>query len=70
VFIQECQVLISSVGGLVMPNKLGIEGEQNFEGQILHSARWDHSVVLKDKRVAVIGNGCKPNAIICSNTAN
>jgi cation diffusion facilitator CzcD-associated flavoprotein CzcO len=53
-----------------MPNKLGIEGEQNFEGQILHSARWDHSVVLKDKRVAIIGNGCKPNAIICSNTAN
>ena len=57
-FVQECKVLISGTGGLVEPQKLGIEGEDGFEGKIIHSARWDHSVSLKDKNVCIIGNGC------------
>lgn len=53
-----------------MPNKLGIKGEQNFEGKIIHSAKWDHGVTLKDKRVVVIGNGCKLNVIVSLDQLN
>jgi cation diffusion facilitator CzcD-associated flavoprotein CzcO len=55
----ECKVLISAVGRLVNPNPLGILGQDKFEGQIVHSAQWRHDIVLKDKEVVVIGNGCK-----------
>lgn len=34
-----------------------IPGLDSFKGAKLHSAAWDDSVVLKGKRVAVIGNG-------------
>jgi 4-hydroxyacetophenone monooxygenase len=34
-----------------------IAGMSSFEGPSFHSARWDHSIDLRDKRVAVIGNG-------------
>lgn len=55
----ECKVLISAVGRLVNPNPLEILGQDKFEGQIVHSAQWRRDIVLKDKEVVVIGNGCK-----------
>ncbi|PWY88273.1 putative monooxygenase [Aspergillus heteromorphus CBS 117.55] len=56
-FTQECQVLISAVGGIVNPNSLNIPGAETFQGQIMHTARWRHDVDLTNKHVAVIGNG-------------
>lgn len=34
-----------------------INGLQDFGGDLLHTARWDHSVSLKGKRVALLGTG-------------
>lgn len=34
-----------------------IPGQESFEGNVFHSARWDHSYDLAGKRVAVIGTG-------------
>ncbi|KKK22387.1 hypothetical protein ARAM_002225 [Aspergillus rambellii] len=56
-FVQECQILVSAVGGLVNPQELKVPGAERFQGHIIHTARWDHGVDLTDKRVAVIGNG-------------
>ena len=34
-----------------------LEGLDTFKGDMFHSARWNHDVDLKDKRIAVIGTG-------------
>jgi 4-hydroxyacetophenone monooxygenase len=53
----EAQAVISAVGQLNRPKMPDIAGTGSFEGPSFHSARWDHSVDLKGKRVAVIGTG-------------
>jgi 4-hydroxyacetophenone monooxygenase len=53
----EAQAIISATGQLNRPNIPQIDGRETFAGPAFHSARWDHSVDLKGKRVAVIGNG-------------
>lgn len=52
----EFDVLISSVGQLNTPRFPEIEGRDAFAGESFHSARWNHAVDLKGKRVGVIGN--------------
>lgn len=49
--------VVSAVGQLNMPKYPKIPGMDDFSGKVMHSARWDHSVDLRGKRVAVIGNG-------------
>ncbi len=49
--------VISAVGQLNRPNFPAIKGRDSFEGTAFHSARWDHDVDLRGKRVAVIGTG-------------
>ena len=41
-----------------------IEGIETFDGALFHSARWDHSVDLAGKRVAVIGTGASAIQIV------
>ncbi len=53
----EVQALISAVGQLNRPKLPDITGMGSFEGPSFHSARWDHDVDVKGKRVAVIGTG-------------
>jgi 4-hydroxyacetophenone monooxygenase len=53
----EAQAIISAVGQLNRPNMPAIEGRESFAGPSFHSARWDHSIDLTGKRVAVIGTG-------------
>ena len=50
-------VVISATGVLHHPVLPDIEGLESFEGDAFHTARWDHSVELKGKRVGVIGTG-------------
>lgn len=59
-FEVEAEVLISAIGGFSTPldKPPGLNGLDRFEGERFHSARWNHSVDLKGKRVGVIGNGC------------
>eukprot|EP00127_Corallochytrium_limacisporum_P000263 Clim_evm10s9 gene=Clim_evmTU10s9 len=49
--------LIRAMGGLDVPFFPDIAGKESFPGASFHSAHWDHSIDLKGKRVAVIGNG-------------
>jgi cation diffusion facilitator CzcD-associated flavoprotein CzcO len=51
------KVLISGTGPLVEPKIPDFPGLETFRGPTFHSARWDHSVDLKGKRVASIGTG-------------
>ena len=53
----ETQALISAAGQLNRPKMPDLRGMDRFAGPSFHSARWDHSVDLKGKRVAVIGTG-------------
>jgi 4-hydroxyacetophenone monooxygenase len=53
----EAQAVVSAVGQLNRPKMPDIAGMKTFEGPSFHSARWDHSVDLHGKRVAVIGTG-------------
>jgi cation diffusion facilitator CzcD-associated flavoprotein CzcO len=50
------EVLVSCVGQLNRPALPDIAGLERFRGPCFHSARWDHTVPLAGKRVAVIGN--------------
>ncbi|KAG9683235.1 FAD/NAD(P)-binding domain-containing protein, partial [Aureobasidium melanogenum] len=56
--------LVSAVGQLNVPKWPEIPGLKDFEGKVIHSARWDWSYDLKDKKIAVIGNGATAVQII------
>jgi cation diffusion facilitator CzcD-associated flavoprotein CzcO len=49
--------IVTACGVLHHPRYPDIEGLDDFQGPIFHSARWDHSVPLESKRIAVIGTG-------------
>ena len=53
----EAEILVSGVGQLNRPQIPPLPGLSDFAGRTFHSARWDHSVDLTGKRVAVVGNG-------------
>ncbi|MCX7619313.1 MAG: NAD(P)/FAD-dependent oxidoreductase [Acidimicrobiales bacterium] len=53
----EANAVISAVGQLNRPSYPDIPGRESFAGPSFHSARWDHDVELRGKRVAVIGTG-------------
>ncbi len=50
-------VLITATGVLRVPRYPDIPGLETFAGPSFHSARWDHSVSLPDKRIGLIGTG-------------
>eukprot|EP00005_Dracoamoeba_jomungandri_P001980 CAMPEP_0174261586 /NCGR_PEP_ID=MMETSP0439-20130205/11515_1 /TAXON_ID=0 /ORGANISM="Stereomyxa ramosa, Strain Chinc5" /LENGTH=402 /DNA_ID=CAMNT_0015346079 /DNA_START=41 /DNA_END=1246 /DNA_ORIENTATION=+ len=54
---EEADFLITCVGQLNQPKYPSLEGLDSFKGVSFHSARWNHDVDLKGKKVAVIGNG-------------
>lgn len=56
--------VISAVGQLERPNIPEIEGQSDFKGVRMHSARWNHDVELRGKRVAVIGTGASAYQIV------
>jgi 4-hydroxyacetophenone monooxygenase len=49
--------VVSAVGQLNRPLMPDIPGVGSFAGPAFHSARWNHDVDLRGKRVAVIGTG-------------
>ena len=51
------QALVCATGQLSRPLYPRIPGLDSFRGKAFHSARWDHQVELRGKRVAVIGTG-------------
>jgi cation diffusion facilitator CzcD-associated flavoprotein CzcO len=57
-------LLVPAVGALCEPALPDIAGIDTFEGEIFHSARWNHDVSLEGKRVAVIGTGASAIQIV------
>lgn len=60
------QAVVSAVGQLNRPNYPVIPGNDRFVGESFHTARWNHSVDLKGRRVAVIGTGASGYQVIPS----
>ncbi|MGH3674286.1 MAG: flavin-containing monooxygenase [Mycobacterium sp.] len=56
--------LINAGGVLTTPKLPDIDGVDSFAGLTMHTARWDHSQDLTDKRVAVIGTGASAVQVI------
>ncbi|PNP78593.1 hypothetical protein FNYG_08072 [Fusarium nygamai] len=55
--IRECDVLVKGLGTLNKWKYPDIDGLSTFSGRLMHTANWDETVDLTDKRIAVIGNG-------------
>jgi len=60
------RVVVSGVGGLVDPAYPEIEGIERFEGELFHTARWNHAFDLTGKRVGVIGTGASAVQVVPS----
>ena len=58
------RTLLVGAGGLSEPRLPDIDGIGDFQGELFHSARWDHDVDLTGKRVAVIGTGASSIQIV------
>ena len=56
--------LISGTGALMEPKLPEIDGIETFQGEVFHSARWNHDLDLTGKRVAVIGTGASSIQIV------
>jgi cation diffusion facilitator CzcD-associated flavoprotein CzcO len=61
-----CRFLIHAPGGLTQPKKPDLVGLAGFRGKTMHTARWDASVDLSGKRVAIIGTGASAVQVIPS----
>lgn len=60
----EANAIVAALGQLNRPQLPDIPGRDSFAGAAFHSARWDHSVKLEGKRVAVIGSAASAVQII------
>ncbi|KAJ5926666.1 hypothetical protein N7516_008439 [Penicillium verrucosum] len=56
-YVLNSDFLVSAVGQLNLPRTPDIPGLKDFQGKIMHSARWDWTYDLTGKRIAIIGNG-------------
>ncbi|KAJ5701169.1 monooxygenase [Penicillium malachiteum] len=65
-FQQGCKILVSAVGGLSIPKTMNFKDAEVFEGDIVHTAQWNHDVCLRDKNVVVIGNGSSASQLVPS----
>jgi cation diffusion facilitator CzcD-associated flavoprotein CzcO len=60
----QANAIVAALGQLNRPLLPEIDGRDSFAGPAFHSARWDHSVKLAGKRVAVIGSAASAVQII------
>ena len=60
----EVEVLVAACGQLRHPARPAVPGLDSFRGPVLHSARWDHDVDLRGRRVAVVGTGASAVQIV------
>lgn len=57
-------VLVSAVGMVNRPSVPSIDGLDDFDGPMMHTAEWDPSVELVGKRVGVIGTGASAMQLV------
>lgn len=58
------EVLVGATGPLVTPVIPAVPGRSDFAGPAFHTARWDHSVDLRGKRVGVVGTGASAIQVV------
>lgn len=56
--------VVTATGSLAEPKMPKIPGLGDFGGQLMHSAMWDDSIDLTDKKVAVIGTGASAIQVV------
>ena len=56
--------VINGSGGLHLPSVPDFPGRDSFAGASMHTARWDHSVDMTGKKVAVIGSAASAIQVI------
>src|SRR3954447_3337233 len=56
--------VVGATGVLTKPKPPDIPGLERFAGTTLHTARWDHSLDLRGKRVALIGTGASAVQVV------
>ena len=57
-------MVVSAVGLFTRPVLPDLVEQEPFTGTVMHSARWDHSVSLEGKRVAVLGTGSTASQLL------
>lgn len=60
----EARILVLAIGPLNRPSIPDIPGLREFPGPVFHSARWNHDVDLRGKRVAVVGTGASAIQVV------
>lgn len=55
--VERFKWVIAATGILHHPKYPDIEGMDDFEGPMFHTARWDHNIETKGKRIGLIGTG-------------
>jgi cation diffusion facilitator CzcD-associated flavoprotein CzcO len=63
-YVKRSRILVSGVGNLSVPRDCEIPGADKYEGNLFHSALWDHKFDWKDKDVVVLGNGCSATQFV------
>src|SRR5688500_5530109 len=58
--------VVGATGALTKPKFPEIAGVTEFAGTTMHTARWDDSIDLRGKRVAIIGTGASAVQVIPS----
>ena len=65
-FKKHCAILLTAVGGFSQPRDVCFPGLDGYSGKVFHTAEWDHTFDYRDKRIAVIGNGCSAAQVVPS----
>ena len=52
-----CDILVNAGGPLNAWRWPDLVGLKDFQGPLLHSARWDENLTVAGKRIGIIGNG-------------
>ncbi|GAF43683.1 flavin-containing monooxygenase [Rhodococcus wratislaviensis] len=58
------KALVTAAGHLSDPSYPDIPGLHSFEGELFHSARWNHDYAVEGKRIGVIGTGASAIQIV------
>lgn len=53
----QANIVISASGLFANPKKIEFPGEETFKGKIFHPTEWPVGMSLKNKKIAVLGNG-------------
>ncbi len=59
-----CRFVVDTSGVFANPKTPYIQGAETFKGAKFHTARWNHDLSLKDKRVGIIGSGCSAAQVV------